>query len=49
MIIRQNKETLKLKVRKDKEGDLRDHLGLAISDGKVPVRLLEIRQVKSRP
>ncbi|MCX6876637.1 MAG: WYL domain-containing protein [Verrucomicrobia bacterium] len=32
---------LKLKVRKAMEGYLRDHLGLAMADGKPPVRLLE--------
>jgi len=35
--------TLKLKVRKAMEGYLRDRLGLAMADGKMPVRLLEIR------
>jgi len=33
--------TLKLKVRKAMEGYLRDRLGLAMPDGKLPVRLLE--------
>jgi len=32
---------LKLKVRKSMEGYLRDRLGLAMADGKLPVRLLE--------
>ena len=33
---------LKLKVRKAMEGYLRDRLGLTMTDGKPPVRLLEI-------
>ena len=32
---------LKLKVRKAMEGYLRDRLGLAMADGKLPLRLLE--------
>ena len=32
---------LKIKVRKAMEGYLRDRLGIAMADGKMPVRLLE--------
>jgi hypothetical protein len=32
---------LKLKVRKAMEGYLRDRLGLAMADGRLPARLLE--------